>query len=391
MAKSANENVDKERATTVYSQTFLGELDERGILDQQFEDGKYELEKPSNYNQIRDAIVKDRPDDEPTKAEYKEYTDSALALGNETDTRVPLYPLLFGKLAKMEQPHVRRQDVKWNKHKPIVGSLGVESCRQAPRPDLAEGLLGSKVPRWIRDQLGGYSVPRADTAFPNFLVELKRDKSMYTAHIQNRHCGAVASQAFVEYFVRLHGNSKLAWDVARVGSVEYNGDCVVGNIHWVSSSDSSGQDRNIRKFHMIRAMCRFTYGLSYEDFKTARKEVRNFREYFQADRETFLKECKELPERPNNGPLSISEEVQDITDDDSTVSAQQEASQPLNEKSAQAAKRQSSKKRNSNQAAVKGGGPEPKKATRGRKKKNDNNEEHTGLTQETQQCEIVEG
>jgi hypothetical protein len=87
-------------------------------------------------------------------------------------------------------------------------------------PELAEGLRGLRVPRWIRDLLRGYSAPGERLAFPNFRVELKRDQSMFPAHVQNRHCGASASQAFVEYFVQALENPESAWNIARVGPRE---------------------------------------------------------------------------------------------------------------------------------------------------------------------------
>lgn len=155
-------------------------------------------------------------------------------------------------------------------------------------------------------------MPCASRAFPNYLVELKRNCSVYSAHVQNRHCGAVALQGYVEYFVQPMRTSQAAWNIARLGTIEFNGDVVVGNVHWVSSSDSSEEDRTIRKYHMTRVLCRFTYGRRYKDFVIAR-EVRSFRECFQAGREAFLKECKELPQARNNSPSLVNEEIQDRT------------------------------------------------------------------------------
>jgi hypothetical protein len=290
----------------VYNEAFIDELQERGVLDQRLNSDMSELEKPSNYVQIRDAITKDRPDDRPSEADFKKYTEAAWSVANEAGQGRP-YALFFGNTEDIEQPHIRREDKRWKEHKPVIGALNINHSKPLPKPDVAEGLRALNIPLWIRERLGGYAVPCARVAFPNYLAELKRDASMFTAHLQNRHCGAVASQAFVEYFVQLHGKPDDAWNMARVGTIEFNGDVVIGNIHWVSSrSDASGKDRAVRKYHMTRVLCRFTSGLSYEDFVVARKEARNFREYFEAGREAFLKECKELNERPVEGPMSAS-------------------------------------------------------------------------------------
>ncbi len=362
----ACENAKKERAPTVYSQTFIGELEERGILDQQFESDGFDLEKPPNYDEIRNAIERDRPGDRPSQADYKEFTELALSVANETEQR-DLYALFMGNRSKLKKPHLRQQSQQWNKHVPINGEVEAADCKQVPSPDLVEGLRAPEVPRWIRKHLRGYAVPRAQLCFPNFLVELKRDKSMFVGHVQNRHCGATASQAFVEYFVQLHDERQLAWNIARVGSIEFNGYVVVGNVHWVSSADQLDQDRTIREYHMTRVMCHFTYGLGYEDFVNARKEARNFRDYFLEGREAFLEECRKRPQLHNDGPESNSEGDGEESDSASTADVEKEASQPQT-KAKRAAKRQSSKKRDQNQAAVKGGGRVSKRTRAGREK-----------------------
>jgi hypothetical protein len=389
-ASKANDNAKKEKAPTVYSQTFIDELEERGILDQQFEDDTYELEQPPNYCDIRNAIEKERPTDEPSAADYKEFTELALAVSNETEQR-ELYAMLLGDRGKIRKPHMRQHDHRWNKHIPIIGEIEAEDCKQVPHPDLAEGLRGLEVPRWIRKHLRGYAVPRARLAFPNFVVELKRDKSMFIGHVQNRHCGATALQAFVEYFVQLHDKPKLAWNVARVGSIEFNGSVIIGNVHWVSSSDGSGQDREVRKYHMTRVMCHFTYGLGYEDFKVARKEARNFRDYFMEGREGFLKQCNKRPRPQDEGPESAGEESEN-SDDGSVDSDNQEAARPGEPQANTGPKRRSKNKRDENQAAFRGGGRATKKPRAGRRKRNDQPEaddEPTGLTQQTQAFDLT--
>lgn len=368
-ASRASESADKDKVSTVYDEAFIDELQERGVLDQRFESDGFHLEKPSNYFQIRDAISKDRPIDRPSEADFRRYTKAVWSAGNEAEQGMP-YALFFDNTESIEDPHFRIKDKRWKEHKPIVGELDIKHCKPVPKPDLAEGLRALEVPTWIRGRLSGYAVPCARFAFPNYLVELKRDVSMFIAHVQNRHCGAVAAQAFVEYFVQLHEKPEAAWNVARVGSIEFNGDVVVGNIHWVSSSDASGKDRTVRKYHMTRVMCHFTYGLSYEDFILARNEARNFREYFEAGRETFLKECNELRQPPNEVPILVSKTDEEDSDDDCTVTGQRAASQRRNTRPQRWTSSQSRQRRDENHAATEDDDWEPKKVHRGRKKKN---------------------
>lgn len=59
MTRTASKT-DEDKATKIHSQTFLGHLYESGILDQQFESGGFDRKKPSNYEEIRDAITTNR-------------------------------------------------------------------------------------------------------------------------------------------------------------------------------------------------------------------------------------------------------------------------------------------------------------------------------------------
>ena len=389
MAKSASkttENVGKQKAPTVYSQKFLVELEDRGILDQQYKRQGCDLDMPSNYEDIRKAIVEERPKDEANETDYEEYMELVWEASNETATE-KVYSLFFGDFLAAKQPHRTSYNERWLSHEPITGELNPVYCKQVPHPDLAEGLRETEVPRWIRERLCGYA-PRAKLAFPNFVVQLKRDQSMFVGHVQSRHCGAVASQAFLEYYIELHGNAGPALNTARVGSIEFNGDVIVGNVHWVSSSDKSGRDREARKYHIARVMCRFTCGLSFEDFKIARKEARNFREYFLNERVTFLNECKNLKRHRLENERSISTEVEaeensednpneaeENREDDDATNDQQQADRPPTTQV-----RRSTPKRKEHQAAIKDGGHTSKRLKPGQKKSNVRNDGLTGLT-----------
>ena len=333
----AREDVKKEKPITVFSLSFLDELMERGILDQDFDQKTSELHKPSNYEAIRTAILQDRPDDVPSQADYKNYVEVLKDVSNETAVQMKLYGLFFGNAEALRAPHVESAGQQWTKYQPITGKIPQEDCKHVPHPATAEGLQAVEIPRWIRERLLGYALPCSRFAFPNFVVELKRDGSMYTAHVQSRHCGAAASQGFVEYFVQLENDSEDAWNDARVGSIEFNGEVVVGNVHWATRSKNNSKSR---KYHMKTVMCRFTCGLDYDDFKNARKEARNFREYFAKEREKFHKRCRRLARPPSQPEASFGEESADElkkhkaptgeqTDQlSSTVPSRREAAQP---------------------------------------------------------------
>ena len=136
-------------------------------------------------------------------------------------------------------------------------------------------------------------------------------------------------------------------------------------------------------------MCRFTYGLSYEDFKVARKEARNFRDYFLKGREAFLEECKKTPQSHDEGPVLVGNEHEEDEEgeggqdhnenNDSTISGQQEASRPGTPKVDRG-----SRKRNENQAAVKSRGRPRKKSKPVGQSVDTENDEPTGLSQPTE-------
>lgn len=319
-----DEQSDKGKAPTVYSQSFLDELFRRGILDQEFQNGGIEYDKPSNYDTIRDAISAERLDDVPSEADHREFVETLWETSNEAEKR-DVYEMFFGIPKRLRKPHRKSLEGKWVKHIPITGELARKDCKQKPHPDAAEGLQALHIPQWILKRLHGYAVPRSRFAFPNFVVELKRDKSMFTAHVQSRHCGAAAMQGFVEFYLRL-GDAADAWDTAKVGSIEFNGDVVVGNIHWATKSDVEPKGR---KYHMTKAMCHFTHGLSFEQFKLARREARNFRDYFLKERENFQQRCNSLRERPVEVLPSVDEDSEVADDSNDATDEEDGAGQEI--------------------------------------------------------------
>ena len=297
-AKSPSEKTTKTSNTTVYDEEFLVELEENGVFEQQFQRRAFKKQRgkrgvapriPKNFEEIRRAIEKDRlKSDDPTPQEYLDYAQKVYDGQSEDTVKDSLFREFFGITNTPPAGHTH-DNRRWLKRVPITTGFSPQAFTKKPQPDRAEGIKMINIDPDVRNKLGGLAVPVKTLGFPNFMVEFKRDKSMYIAHTQNRHCGSVASQAFHEYYTKIIGKPSLSWDVARVGTVEFNGDVVTGNVHWVSKPDDAKSHEDVREYHMTRAFNRFAFGLSYEDFKTARKEARNFRDYFCKERQELLK------------------------------------------------------------------------------------------------------
>ena len=281
---------------TVYKPRFDIDLKKNGIFEQDVEEGPQhglEPKLPHNYNTIRDAIQKDRPHDEPSPEQYKEYMRLVFTPGvEEEQVNNDQARLFFGWPASLKEGH-KKCTGTWNDHVAITRKIAEKPFTQTPKPDRAEGVNLECIPQRFCDELGGTVVPSQTTGFPNFIVEFKREVSMFVAHRQNKHAGAVASQAYHEYYTKILEEPEKSWDIARVGSIEFNGDIVVGNFHWLSKGEDDGIEDEPRDYYMARIMTRFTFGLNFDDFKTAWKESRNFRDYFFNEREELLKEFKQ--------------------------------------------------------------------------------------------------
>src|SRR5271168_5263986 len=99
---------------------------------------------------------------------------------------------------------------------------------------------------------------------------------MKIAHQQARLNGGFASQGLYRLYSHI-GHPEKCLGKALVGSLEYNGEIIIGNVHWAtrSTSEPGGVD-----YHMRRVMSHFTRGLSFEDFVKNRAEARSFRRFF---------------------------------------------------------------------------------------------------------------
>lgn len=277
--------------TTAYNKEFSDVLEEKGVLEQQFLAEETTLLVPKNHQDILSAIEDKREHSPgPSRLDYKDYAQAVFESRTEDAVLMDLFPAFFGLPLKIKDGHRKESGSPWTKGVAITGNGSPHESLQKTTPDYAEGLKVPEIPAWVRNDVGASAVPSGVTAFPNFLVELKRDMSMYTAHLQNRHRGAIASQAYHEYYEKIRKKPDESWAIAKVGSIEFNGDSVVGNVHWVDKT-SDGRER---RFHMTRVLCLFTCGLKFDDFIEARKKARNFREYFLDVRDNLREECKPL-------------------------------------------------------------------------------------------------
>jgi len=286
-----NKTGESASRTTAYNKECADVLTEKGVMEQQFLTGKATLLVPKNYQGILSAIQDERAHSPgPSSLDYKDYTEAVFESRSEDAVLMDLFPHFFGIPLKIKDGHRKETSPVWTKGVAITASGSPHGSLQKTIPDYTEGLEVPEIPLWVRNDVGESAVPSGLTAFPNFLVELKRDISMYTAHLQNRHRGAIASRAYHEYYEKIKKKPDESWATARVGSIEFNGDSVVGNIHWVDKS-SDGRER---RYHMTRVLCLFTCGLNLSDFEEARRKARNFRDYFWDVRDNLREECKPL-------------------------------------------------------------------------------------------------
>ena len=294
---------------------FATDLTNRGILEQQFS----ESIKPKNLEEIEQVLKRQRS--APSRdsdaylsyfkyyQDYTRYSQMATKLVNETDVMMKLFSPYFGAPELDDENPANR---KWVC--PTINGLQDESdveCPKRPRPDYAEGLHISNVPNHtnIKRQLSDpcLVIPCGNLAFPNFTAEMKGDGSLYVAHIQNRNNGAYASRAWHEYYAQVRQKPEKSWDYAHVGSVQFNGDVVIGNVHWVSKLNGDGSDPRQRVYHMRRVFGHVITGLGEEAFQRGLEEARNFHDYFRQKRRN-LRQC--LNDGSDTPPVSPTEGAQ---------------------------------------------------------------------------------
>ncbi len=76
---------------------------------------------------------------------------------------------------------------------------------------------------------------------------------MKLAHTQCRLDGALAARGYYELY-GLCGDPSVVLNTAFVGTVEFNGESFVGNVHWISQPSNGGKEF---EYHMTRVLCFF--------------------------------------------------------------------------------------------------------------------------------------
>lgn len=160
-----------------------------------------------------------------------------------------------------------------------------------PSPDYFEGLSTVDVPEWVDKHLERYATPVPEVAFPNFLAEIKSEGSMRIGHTQCRLDGAFAARGYYALH-GLYSPADIALNTAFVGTIEFNGEICIGNVHWMTKCPKGELE-----YRMKRVFCVVTRGLGVEDFVKGRGKARNFRSYFAGIRLEHLRKLESLPVR----------------------------------------------------------------------------------------------
>lgn len=295
---------------STYDKNLPEQLTRRGIFDEIL---PLDPAKPKNLSAIQDALLASppspgtvTPSDEEIN-QYSVYCQIITSVGIlESDLAARAFVPFFGVPIVLPKPHVRGGKQQW-------GETAEPKIQQRPKPDYFEGLSSYCVPEWVEKHLKNYARPFPEIAFPNFLVEHKSEGSMKVAHTQCRLDGALAARGYYELY-GLFGDPSVVLNTALVGTVEFNGESFVGNIHWVSQPSGGGKEL---EYHMRRVVCFFARGLKVEDFLTARRAARNFRAYFSELRAEHLKKLKDLtprPHPPNYSSLKVAALMQKLAD-----------------------------------------------------------------------------
>jgi hypothetical protein len=281
---------------STYDPSMPTKLTRCGMFDEKWFDDKIGLKKPDNLQSMLNGISSFNNDsgDKAQWDDYKKYVSSLLAPSYSEDMAGDLLTIYLGiPLTELQQPHYKERNLPW---RPLPPDSQVRDWK--PKPDYAEGIIADQLPVWILDHpdIGTYVNPDSDQlmALPNFMAELKGKGYMKIAHQQARLDGGVAAQALFKLYNHLETPEK-CWGQALVGSLEFNGEVMIGNVHWASKPTSNTRDAD---YHMCRIMCHFTRELGFEGFVKNRAEARSFRQYFANVRRKILKELQGIPQPP---------------------------------------------------------------------------------------------
>jgi hypothetical protein len=301
---------DSDSEMTSYDPQMPWKLADYGVFDEMF-DGD-ELKKPRNLQAILKHITSMQNDGrnksrEMEKGEYKRWAEAILAPAFSEDTAgLWFHPYMDIDILPLPPPHLKETNTQWK----TMPDSQIRTWK--PKPDFVEGIIGQNLPRWVSNALGAYVIPDSDAAMalPNLVAEFKGKGYMKIAHQQARLDGGYATQGFFKLYKHLdklngEGKGKLGdlykgldftgnfLDQALVGSLEFNGEVIIGNVHWAAKS--TDVDREV-DYHMRRVMCHLTRGIGFDDFIKNQAEARNFRQYFTNVREKIFKELLEIPQ-----------------------------------------------------------------------------------------------
>jgi hypothetical protein len=282
-------------------------LTDNGFFDELWSEESSDVMAPPNLKSILKEINVPEPNEGneiQNKFDYKSWIGAILSPSFSEGTGGHYFHDYMNISNKpLPLPHRREVDQKWKSH------INSDIKPWKPKPDYAEGISAEQLPHWaIRDpHLSTYINPdcHLQLGLPNFLVEYKGEGSMKVAHQQARLDGGVAAEGLYKLYSRLNKSEESCLDQPLVGTLEWNGDVVIGNVHWATKSISGSREVD---FHMCRVMCHMTRGIGIDDFLKNRAKARNFRQYFANVRERIFKDLQDFEK-----PVSTAETYEHMT------------------------------------------------------------------------------
>lgn len=279
-----------EGKSTPYDSDYPRKLTARRIYDEEVPP-----RKPDNFNEWDMAIRRSRLSASPPESEYYAFARNVRLYGNERTVQLD-FPY-FADLGRFppDSIHGRTADLLWKDHVQI-NPIKSEPISK-PQPDYVEGLTEDAVPFRVQNELQ-YNIQPTDKGpvLPNLTAELKATSGdMVKSRHQSRHAGAVCAQGFLEYDSKFRPNEK-SFGKASVASIQYNAELVKGKLHWpVQGSDERGDPcSSTTEYHMTPLFAGMPIE-SYDDYKRAKRSVKNLMEQCQEVREQYHAHMHNLP------------------------------------------------------------------------------------------------
>ena len=290
---------------TAYDPLMPEKLTGFGVFDEMYSSDVQDLKTPNNMQDIVNAINA-RPNHNSNEVqlrqEYKAWLEAILKpIFNEDDAGRYFNGYMDLPQYDLPAPHFLAIKQQWT----TPADSQIKTWK--PNPDFVEGIAGPQLPEWISTALGPYVRPDVAmvVALPNLIAEFNCKGGMKIAHQQARLGGGYASQGLFKLYEYLRGLGQPYEDLdftqyfldhALVGSIEYNGEVMIGNVHWATKSKDPDRKAD---YHMRRVMGHLTRGLDFKDFVKYQTQARNFRRYFSNVREKIFMELSGLPQPRN--------------------------------------------------------------------------------------------